>query len=205
MVAKPPIVVLDERAVNVFTDGSSYSGPRRGGIGYRIVTVDNNGDEVAQDCEAQGFRGGTNQEMELMACIVALRDLGGRHPPVDVRRFSKVVLHTDSMYVADNFNNAKFTWPRNGWMTRDGNPVVNASLWKDFVVAANRIGKRVEIDRFVVVQWRLKDGENAGEFCVDHALCGARPPWRSEKWHRSSQRRNASEGVPYSRLLALGG
>jgi ribonuclease HI len=142
---KHRVVVIDERAVNVFTDGSSYSGPRRGGIGYRIVTVDEDGHEVVHDCPQQGFRSGTNQEMELMACIAALRDLGGRHPTVDVRGFSRVVLHTDSTYVADNYTSARFTWPTTGWMTRDGNPVVNAQLWKDLVSAVKKVGSRVDI------------------------------------------------------------
>ncbi len=37
---------LDERAVNVFTDGSSLPSPRRGGIGIGIFTVDDAGHEV---------------------------------------------------------------------------------------------------------------------------------------------------------------
>jgi ribonuclease HI len=131
--------------VNVFTGGSSYSHPRRGGIAYRIVTVDAAGDEVIQDVAPQGYRSATNQQMELMACIAALRDLGGRHPSVDVQPFSKVVIHTDSLYVVDNYYAAQFVWPGNGWMTRDGNPVINAALWKDLVKAARKVGKRVDI------------------------------------------------------------
>ena len=41
--------VLDERAVNVFTDGSSYSHPRRGGIGIRLITVGANGHEIVHE------------------------------------------------------------------------------------------------------------------------------------------------------------
>jgi ribonuclease HI len=37
---------LEERAVNVFTDGSSLPRPRRGGTGICIVTVDEDGQEL---------------------------------------------------------------------------------------------------------------------------------------------------------------
>ena len=136
---------LDERAVNVFTDGSSLPAPRRGGVGIRVVVVDADGHEVVHDHEMAGHAGGTNQEMELLACIEALRLIGGRHSPVELTDFKKVVIYTDSLYVADNFQRARFTWPTTGWFTRDGNPVVNAKLWKDLVGAAAKVGKRVEI------------------------------------------------------------
>lgn len=145
MSTKNAPVVVDETAVDVFTDGSSLPGPRRGGIGYRVVTVDDNGDEVIHDEQPPGYLSGTNQEMELMACVEALRLLSGRHSPVDLDRFTKIVIHTDSAYVANNFVTAKFTWPQNKWHTLDGNPIVNAELWKQFTAASRKIQKRVEI------------------------------------------------------------
>jgi ribonuclease HI len=139
-------VTLHENAVNIFTDGSSYSRPRRGGVGYVIVVVDEKGNEVVHESLSPGFKGATNQEMELKACIEALRDIGGRHSPIDHRAYDKIVIFTDSQYVADNFANAKYRWPNNGWYDRDGNPVVNAALWKDLVREAKRLGKRVEVE-----------------------------------------------------------
>ena len=137
---------LDERAINIFTDGSSYSTPRRGGAGLRIITVDDDGHEVVHDEVLPGHRSGTNQEMELVAVIEALQLVGGRHSPVELARFDKVVILTDSTYVASNFSAARFKWPTTGWMTREGNPVVNAALWKDLTRAAAKVGKRVEIE-----------------------------------------------------------
>jgi ribonuclease HI len=140
-----PVVNIDENAVNVFTDGSSLSAPRRGGIGIHIVVVDADGNEVEHDHPMPGRAGGTNQEMELLACVEALRLVGGRHSPVDLASYSKVIIYTDSMYVAENYANAKYTWPRTRWYTKDGDPVVNAKLWKDLVKAADKLGKRFEI------------------------------------------------------------
>ncbi len=142
----PPPVTYDDNAVNVFADGSSYSGPRRGGAGFLIVTVDDDGHEVTHHEVVQGFEGATNNQMELKACIEALRLIGGRRSPVNLALFDKVVVYTDSNYVAGNFYSARHVWPRERWMTRDGNPVLNAQLWKELVNAAHKVGKRVEIN-----------------------------------------------------------
>jgi ribonuclease HI len=138
------VVSTDENAINVFTDGSSLSNPRRGGIGYRFVTINHDGDEVCIDSDEPGYEQGTNQQMELMACIVALRELSGRHSHLNVNAYFKVIVHTDSAYVAENVDRARSTWPREKWMTRDGNPIENADLWKDLVKAESGVGTRVD-------------------------------------------------------------
>lgn len=141
MSAKPRPVILDDLALNIFTDGSSFSGPRAGGIGIRIITFDEGGNEVPDDYLLPGYRHATNQEMELKACIEALRIISGRRAPVNVRDYTKVVIHTDSQYVVDHWHNAFASWPRDRWRTRDGKPVVNAALWKDLVKSIRRVDK----------------------------------------------------------------
>jgi ribonuclease HI len=136
--------VLDELAINVFTDGSSYSHPRRGGVGIRIITVGTDGHEIVHEEQPQGFQGATNQQMELQACIEALRYLTSRNSHVDPDDFSKVVIHTDSRYVVEGHRSALYTWSTTGWTTRDGNPVANAQQWKDLVRQILRVGRRVE-------------------------------------------------------------
>src|SRR5437762_2689212 len=98
---------IDETAINVYTDGSSYSHPRAGGMGIRIVTTDEAGNEVIHDEQPLGHQGATNQQMELKACIEALQLLSGRRSPVDTAQFSKIIINTDSLYVVDNFTAAK--------------------------------------------------------------------------------------------------
>lgn len=65
--------MIIEDALNVYTDGSSYSGPRTGGIGIRFITIDEHGNEKILDIEEPGFNGATNNQMELYACIQALK------------------------------------------------------------------------------------------------------------------------------------
>jgi ribonuclease HI len=68
-----------ENALNIYADGSSYSHPRRGGIGIRYVTIDGAGNEVVQNEDTLGHEGATNNEMELLACIKALEG-ASEHP-----------------------------------------------------------------------------------------------------------------------------
>jgi ribonuclease HI len=191
---------LDENAVNVFTDGSSLPTPPRGGVGIPIVVVDSDGDEVVYDHDAPGRQGGTNQEMELLACVEALRLLGGRHSPVDLTCFSKVVLYTDSTYVADNFLQARYTWPTTRWHTRDGNPVVNAKLWKNLVAAAAKVGKRVEI------RWyKGHSAANPHNKAADRmAKASARGPLREPVSHSRVRRKLTTKTTETGSICAEG-
>ncbi len=51
---------LDENALNIYTDGSSFQTPRRGGVGVRFVSVDDQGEEQTIDWSPPGFRSATN-------------------------------------------------------------------------------------------------------------------------------------------------
>ena len=136
---------IDEDAINIYTDGSSYSSPRAGGVGMQFVTVGDDGHEVIEDHELVGYQGANNQQMALKACIDALSLLGRGRTDIEAGRFRKIIINTDSMYVVEHFNTAKFTWPANKWTTRDGAPVANAALWKNLTKIAANSGKRVEI------------------------------------------------------------
>ncbi len=136
---------LDENALNIYTDGSSFSHPRRGGIGYRFVTVGDDGHEVTHDSAHAGYKEATNQQMELLACITAIKEATGRNSSVDLSRFTKIVIYTDSMYVVENLNNARSTWPHAGWTTADGTPVRNAELWKELArLTTQQYGIRID-------------------------------------------------------------
>ena len=138
---------LDDLALNIFTDGSSFGNPRRGGFAYRIITFDEAGQEVCDDTQGVGREGATNQEMELLAVIEALENLTGRHPSYAIGGFSKIVFYTDSRYVQENKNTALNTWQTNGWCDRNGDPVRNADLWKRLVKAILKARpKRVDIE-----------------------------------------------------------
>jgi ribonuclease HI len=141
-------IVPAERALTVFTDGACLPSPRRGGIGIRFVHSDQVGNETVWDLEEPGFVGATNNQMELQAVIAALKAIEDRRVPADLLEdVTKIDVYTDSLYLADNLNNAIFEWPQSGWMTRNGPPVLNAHLWKVLVRRYTKLKKaaRVEI------------------------------------------------------------
>jgi ribonuclease HI len=138
---KQQSVITEEQALNIFTDGSSYSKPRRGGIGITFVYVDENGNEEIEDIPVyHSYTGATNNQMELEACITALN---AAIKSEYLGRVRKIVVFSDSSYVVDNYQNALFSWSRNGWLTKDNNPVLNSELWKRLLKATKKTEKRV--------------------------------------------------------------
>lgn len=122
--------MIKEDALNIYTDGSSLSGPRKGGIGVRFITINELGDEVVSDIELTGYKGATSNQMELYACVAALKEAREYH---NLTAINSIEIFTDSQYVASNYKTAMFDWSGNGWTNREGRPVANADLWKDLL------------------------------------------------------------------------
>ena len=153
-----PKSVIDENALNIYTDGSSFSGPRRGGIGIRYVTVDEQGDEVIDDLELPGYSGANSIQMELYACTVALKEAMRSRLTYGVRR---VIIYTDCQYVRDGYPRARFEWSRSRWRNRDGKPVENAELWKEFL----RVTRRLDVP--LDIQWVKGHSKNVHNKAAD--------------------------------------
>ncbi len=132
-----------QEPLKIYADGSCYSAPRRGGLGIRFVGINEAGDEVVEDVVLPGFKGATNNQMELYACVASLREALEYR---DLSLVSGFEIYTDSMYVAENYKSAMFEWPKNRWRNRDGRPILNAELWKDLVKLIRKSSpRRVDI------------------------------------------------------------
>jgi len=120
---------MEENTLNIYTDGSSFQHPRRGGMGILYIYIDSLGNEIRKEFPVTGYNGATNNQMELNACILALKnipDFGDDH------KYKSIFIYTDSKYVVDNVNNALFVWPKTKWLKRGGAPVLNANYGKIF-------------------------------------------------------------------------
>lgn len=106
--------------VTIYTDGGARYNPGPGG--YGIVQIYKGERKELSG----GFRMTTNNRMELMACIVALRELEHRDKPV--------TLYSDSSYVVNGIVKgwAK-NWRAKGWIKSDRKPAINPDLWAELL------------------------------------------------------------------------
>ncbi len=79
--------------------------------------------------------------MELQACIKAHEYVAAQGSALGVQR---VLIVTDSLYIADNFNRAS-TWRANNWCNASGRPLENSDLWKRFLSVRARVKVRTDI------------------------------------------------------------
>ena len=112
--------------MNIYTDGACKGNPGPGGWGALLEC-----DGVERELFG-GERMTTNNRMELMAVIEALRSL---------KRPCRVMLHTDSQYVQKGITEWITGWKARGWKTAAREPVKNADLWRllDEAIAPHRI------------------------------------------------------------------
>jgi len=145
---------LRKNILYIYTDGSSFSGPRKGGIGVRYVILDSWEEEIVLDKEFFGYQQGSNNQMELKACVLALENCLDTMQGV---AFDSIEVRSDSKYVTDNVSNAKYVWPKTKWLGKDGKPILNVEIWKDLCREIQRL--RVRID-FQWVKGHSKDEHN---------------------------------------------
>lgn len=104
--------------VHIYTDGAARGNPGPGGYGIVMEWV---GKTYRKEF-SKGFAHTTNNRMELMAVIEALKKL--KNPN------TAAIVFTDSKYVADAVEKGwVFGWEKKGFKDRK-----NADLWREFLV-----------------------------------------------------------------------
>lgn len=188
----PLVINHDETALSIYVDGSCLSRPRRGGIGFRFLYVDEHGNEVLEDICPPGFKKATNQEMELRACIEALQEAVRRF---DLSKFSKIDIYSDSDYVVSNIKFARGVWPKTKWVTNygRGSPVLNVELWRQLVKVEQSTGKKVQY------YWVKGHSINIHNRAVDKlarksAKNASRSPLRTTSVRRKTSRKSTKRG-----------
>src|ERR1700691_6182777 len=132
---------FDPRAIHVHTDGSCYKNPGgRSGCAAVAHFPDHLGcqDERIVD---YGCAESSNNRMELMACIKALRWVRENQPWSDGTR---VQIVTDSTYITDNVSYRARGWKKNKWRNRFGKPMANDDLWNELLAVHTKTGVRVD-------------------------------------------------------------
>ncbi|WP_332065909.1 ribonuclease HI [Bartonella sp. CB189] len=111
-----------QKVVEVYTDGACSGNPGVGGWGAILRW---NGHER----ELYGGKAyTTNNQMELMAAIFALKAL---------KESCSVDLYTDSVYVRNGISVWLEGWKKNNWRTASKKPVKNMEVWQDLEKACS--------------------------------------------------------------------
>jgi len=107
------------KEVVAYTDGACSGNPGPGGFGV-VLLWNGHRREISR-----GYRWTTNNRMELLAVIEALKALKGP---------SRVVVWSDSQYVVHAVEKgwAK-RWRANGWRKGDKSPALNVDLWTELL------------------------------------------------------------------------
>ncbi|ROL62490.1 ribonuclease HI [Bacteroidetes/Chlorobi group bacterium ChocPot_Mid] len=114
-----------KKKVIIYTDGSSLGNPGPGGWGAVLIYG-----KYRKEISG-GFKLTTNNRMELLAAIEALKAL-------KTDRRSVVQLHTDSSYLVNSLTKGWLEkWQRDKWKKKT-KPVPNADLWKQLVRQKNK-------------------------------------------------------------------
>ena len=112
------------KKVEIYTDGACTGNPGKGGYGAVLIY---NGNEKRI---SKGFRKTTNNRMEFMAAIDALKLL---------KEDCIVDLYSDSKYLTDAINQSWLSsWQKNGWKKSDKKPVLNRDLWEELLLLINK-------------------------------------------------------------------
>ncbi len=101
--------------MEIFTDGACSGNPGLGGWGAILRHGPHEKELSGAEAET------TNNRMELMAAIAALRAL--KEPVI-------VDLYTDSEYLKRGITEWLARWKARGWKTAARKPVKNADLWR---------------------------------------------------------------------------
>lgn len=189
-------IMIYEDALNIYTDGSSLQKPRRGGMGIRFIWIDDSGNEIEKDVMPSGFKSATNNQMEIQACIIALK------VAIDLqvlKNVNRIVIFTDSQYVKDNYQRAMFAWPKSQWRGAGGRPILNAEQWKELSKHIRKVGKRVEFEK---VKAHSKDKHNKAADKI--AKISAKAPLNRPLTNVRVRRKITTESVEIGSVKMLG-
>jgi ribonuclease HI len=120
----------------VFTDGASKGNPGAGGWGAIILTSDHKVKELGK-----AYSQVTNNQMEMLAAISALKHLSSHAEPVHI--------YTDSSYLIHGITQWIWGWLKRGWKTSQGDDVSNKEYWQQLLS---------------LVELRKKNGHAAAEW-----------------------------------------
>ncbi len=128
--------------ITIYTDGSSKGNPGPGGyaavISYKLKVKSKEEDWITEIGGRAEHT--TNNRMELVAVIEALKFVNGLTPPLTLpldqgegEKGRGVSVFTDSKYVKQGITEWIHNWQKKNWKTAGKKPVQNKDLWQELL------------------------------------------------------------------------
>jgi ribonuclease HI len=155
-----PVASIRPKTVAIYTDGACLGNPGPGGYGV-VMLYGGHRKELSG-----GYRLTTNNRMEMMAAIAALKAL---------KQKCRVTLYSDSQYLVNAMTKgwAK-RWQRNGWIrNKQKEKAVNPDLWQELLTLCSK--QDVEF-RWVRGHSGVEENERADRLSVEAASLPNLPP-----------------------------
>lgn len=142
---------MNPKTITIYTDGASLGNPGPGGWAAVLRYGDH------RKTFAKGYHRTTNNRMELMAVIQALKQI--KKPG------HQVVVYSDSKYIVNAVNEGwLFNWEQKGFKNKK-----NPDLWREFL--------KVYREHDVTVKWvKGHEGIEENEACDELAKAAAENP-----------------------------
>ena len=116
-----------------YTDGAcSKNGTARATGGFGVVEIDNDDNLIWQFQDSKSPT--TNNEMELMAILTALKHISSK---IENNTFLKPVIYSDSAYCVNLINSWMYSWEKNGWKRPKNQEVKNLEIIKQIYELAH--------------------------------------------------------------------
>ncbi len=131
-----------ENKIIIYTDGAASGNPGPAGWGVVILM----GEKVVE--LGGGSKHATNNQMELMAAIEALKYVKNNSLNLPVEIFA------DSKYVILGITEWIENWMKNGWRNAAKKPVVNRELWEELY----------ELNKEIAPKWSYVAGHGDNEW-----------------------------------------
>jgi ribonuclease HI len=111
----------------VYTDGACSNNGKKNAVGaIGVFFYENDNDNLSQVIENDGSKI-TNQTMELLAVIQALKIIGDKIANKTITQ-SIIYIYTDSTYVINSMTKWYSNWEKNNWLNAKNKPVENKEL-----------------------------------------------------------------------------
>jgi len=150
---------MKKNEIIIYTDGAARGNPGPAGWGA-VVFVDGKKFEIG----GRAYKA-TNNQMELIACIEALKFLK------KCKSIGQIEIFCDSKYVILGITEWIFNWQKNNWRNAAKKPVLNKELWQELFELTEKFKiKWIYVEGHTGIKYNERADEIATSFADNNSV-----------------------------------